>query len=1600
MKSKLKFLLLGVLALVVSTSKADWGIWQAYAIFNTASTDVYYSSGQDGSDPTATLNQRSFGRFNSSQSFILNGFEAKTYKNGSSNVCNAQLYYRVYRTCDSPGSFTAMNGGFICGFPCTGLNSGGDQKWGTSSAQNINILSGLTESGSYVIEIYWQAEGNQNNSGGCDEFAYSSNGGLNFLAYFEYDNNDSFSDGNFTATPTWSGDTGNFTVVNNSDISGLTGSEYQRTHTLRLNASGADVSSISTQITTWQSQQDWYFWMGRRANASETNRTRIWLYSDNSNLEATTGINGYYIQLGAVGADPISFHRVVNGTASTIFTSTSTVYDGAVDYGIAFHVSRNENGVWTIRTSALPQNATETQSTPTALSCITDAATVTQGSFTEATVTPASNGYFGFWAENSVSFNQHVEFDNFTLKTLPANTYVNFNATANSVNETDANFTINIPVNIVNVSSTSGTSVQVAVTSGDTGRLVSYAPQTVTWSASETGTKNAQFTVFGNDNCDDLANLVFTLQNVTGGQSAYINTPSSYTLTINDDDMGYATLLSDDFEDGNANGWSSTGQPSFTADAGAPITGTYSLRKTNTVVSGTAQFFTDLKQSSLAGAFTTWKFNFKNFNRNISSGNYFNIAIASSTTTLHASFDGYVVGPDYNNNDYLTLYSVTGGTYTAILASTIPVTTSTLVMGIQVTRDELGEWELFVDSDGGFDNLVSVGTVTNTAHDALNYFGADFVFTASSSSQFSMDDIVVTQKGCRNEYFSQSPGGNLSAAIWAPTAVGTPQTVVPGRFTRLTVQSGAPVTVDVNANVGDLAVNTGASLDFGSSTVRAYGNIVVDGSTTPGSGTVVLKGNTAQSILGNGVASINNLTVSNDFGSASLIADVETYGVVTIQNGTLQTGGNLTLKSNASGSSSIGVISSNGDISGNVTVERFVPSGPAGYFYIGAPTVATTHTIDNVWNDDMVTTGVVGSDYPSYNFNNVYYYDETVPGDRNQGWVGMSSISDLIDPTKGYAIYQSSPALTVDVTGTIQKGNTTIPLSYTDNSSTGDGWNLVVNPYPSEVNWVSVEANSSDVNTYYYYDGGIGGYRTYSANGGVGSGSPYIPHSQAFFVKATGSSQALNFQEVHKTNTNQAFERSTEEAMFARFVLDMNGQGDEAILAFNENATAAYEPEWDAEKLNSPIASNAEFAFVSADGVYQTIDIRELPTELLQVPLFLDIPEVGEFTISFTELQNIPLGSCLSMEDTFTGIIYSIEEGTTLTFMNEQADYTGNRMVVRVTPSAEIIVSNSNCYGLPNGEISITTPVGDWAWSLTNELGAEVSSSANGGALVFVPAGVYELEMNSLNGECSSSMSDIFITEPANPIVTEYSNSITECDLGTAVFEAIVVNAGEYSWSLLNENDEVISSGSTSDTQVILDQLSAGMYTFQAFTTCSIEEHAFVTYDENAIHGGIVDYQPSLVLDESGSAVVSIAAVLSGNPTVEWKVNGMAAGIGTNFEYVFTEAGNYQVEMIASNATCSLSETITIAVEGAVSVEEALSNEMQLIVRNGGFDVMFGQTVVPVSISVTAMNGQQIYNKSNVTSNEFVDMSGWAVGAYQVTILNDNVEVINRTIIR
>lgn len=1609
--SQIKYSLLLCVLFFTQTAKADWGIWQAYLIANFGGADAYYSTGQDINDPTPTLNNLYLGRYTSSGTLIIDGAEVKTFKNGSSNVCGASMFYRIYRTCDAPGSFNEVTTGIACNFPCSGLNSGGDQKWDNTTA-NINALAGLTLSGTYVIEVYFQGNGNQNNPSGCGESAFSSNGGSNFRAYFEFNNNDSFADGNFTANPIWSGDVAQFQVVNNSDVGGLLGTELVRTHTLRANGTGAGTHSMTTQITSWLDQQDWYFWIGRRElEASGSNRIRVFLYSNSANIEggSGSGVNGYAITFGTTDNDPIEFQRITNGVASVQFTSTASIADNLIDYGVSFHISRSETGVWTIRTSPLPQNAIEAQATPTALSCPETASTVVHGTVLDNTHVPTANGFFGIIASVTSTGLQSSEFDNFRFRAQLPNTKVAFVGTTNTVTESTSNFSTTIGVNLTSPDVFVGASVQVVLVSGDGSRLAGYAPQTITWAPGEGGTKFATFSIAANTVCDDIDNLVFQLQNLTGGLNPTINEPSNFTLVVVDDDTGFATLINDNFEDGNSNGWQSF-NGAWGASNVAPSSGLWSLRRSSTGTAGNSHVVFNTEGSSLNGVTTTWRFNVKHFNRDPSPNNRFLVALASDSTNLAGAYSGYAIGafPEFTGDtDFIKFYRVTNGVLTLLATTSFDVTTSVNEIGFNIERSDAGVWTIQIDPSGDFDNLATVATVTDTAHDNLSFFGVRFEFSSTNSDRLALDDVSVIQKGCRVEYFSQVPGGNLTGAIWSDQTIGTPIAINPGRFTRLTVQAGAPVTFNSDLVCNAFSIRDGAVVNAQNANMRMYGNFATEPNATfnPGTSTVVFKGTELQSVAGSAEPTFYNMTIDNVFGTVTLMDTVRVQNVVTVSKGTLQTGGRLILLSNASRSASIGPLLNGADVSGLVTIQRFITGGSAGYVYLGASTVASPHTIENVWDDDLVTTGVAGSDFPPpYNFVNIYSYNESVLGNRNAGWTPMTNTSNTIDVLRGYSIYMGPGSWTTDVTGNIQKGNVTVPLSYTVTPNVGDGWNLLTNIYPSEIDFLSLEQNSSDINFYHLYDNNLPGYRVYSANLGLGSAPRYIAHSQAFFVKATAVNQSLNFTENVKTATNVAFERSMEDSRFIRFTINRNGQGDEALIAFTDDATNAYDMTLDVEKLESPVASAPELAFVSSDAMLLTIDARPMPYEEMEIPMYLDLPAAGDYEIQITETQNLPFGSCFVIEDVIAGTMYTLEEGLSF-IVSTDAPYQGNRVIIRVTPSLVLNTENISCNAQDDGAIAINAASGDWNWTVTNELGVVVFEGAGATEVTNLSAGTYDVVLANANGNCAAAQASVTLTEPSATLF-EFGAEIASCNLGnTGELILNITNPGNYDYQLVNLNGEIITSGNGTANLLSIDGLAADNYALTITNACISETFEFTTIDENAVSVEPATNQTSFEWEAGTSLPIELTVSAYAADNVVWMLNGEQVGTGHVIPFILTEAGTYVFEVTASTATCEANTTVTITgtTFTTVNVDEA-SNGTLDIVRVGDNAVMqLPSGIGNVHVMVYNAMGQivfeqrEIQNTSNASS---IPMATWSAGIYTFKIFTNETELLTKKLVK
>lgn len=154
----MKFLysLLFYLFAVVSTYAQNAGLFQTYAIFSIDGGANSYRPGRLNADNSPSpLDNTNFGPINSS--IVLNGGEAKTYKNNSGDVQGAQMYYRVYKQAATPGAYILLN------LPFGADLGGGNQKW-TATAANINLAAGLP-SGNYVLNVYFTISATGNTLG-------------------------------------------------------------------------------------------------------------------------------------------------------------------------------------------------------------------------------------------------------------------------------------------------------------------------------------------------------------------------------------------------------------------------------------------------------------------------------------------------------------------------------------------------------------------------------------------------------------------------------------------------------------------------------------------------------------------------------------------------------------------------------------------------------------------------------------------------------------------------------------------------------------------------------------------------------------------------------------------------------------------------------------------------------------------------------------------------------------------------------------------------------------------------------------------------------------------------------------------------------------------------------------------------------------------------------------------------------------------------------------------------------------------------------------------------------------------------------------------
>jgi hypothetical protein len=1421
---------------------------------------------------------------------------------------------------------------------------------------------------------------------------------------------DNFNDGNFSAAPVWSGETAEWQMVTNSDVAA--GASNARTIQVNPQNNNGGSYYLTTPITDWQSSQEWAFWMGRRFQLSGSSNVEIWLYANESNLESNT-VDGYRLMIGdGSGGHEIRLQKMVNGAQSggDIILSNLSIGSTRSDFGLAIRVIRSETGAWQLFCSTMPVSNGQ-GALPTADP--TTNTTNSVGTGTDNTLIPIGTNYFGFkvnMPSGLTSTNRRTtEFDNIQFKPCLPNTTVQLESSSYSTTETAGSITI--PVSITNPHPTLATTVQLVLTSGTASAINNYTTQTITFPAASVTSQNVTITITDNETCEIENAFTFALQNQSGGYAALLGTTASTALVISDDEYYGMTLMSENFESGNANGWNLSPANSFSASTNGPISGSYSLRHVDSgqTASGVASCSFAYDGAGLQGSETTWKFNLNHFNNEPNNTDYIILCLTNINDDIaNEPIDGYAITimPFGGTQDFVRLCRTENDILYPILTTTLDWGTAQGEVGFQITRDAIGVWNLKMDLDGDFNNLVDYGSVTNTFWDHTGYFGAFYAYNTSTKGLLSIDDISIEQSSCAVTYYSQATGEDEDA-IWAPQPVGTAQAITSGPFTSLVVQANHVVDISQTLKCNDLTVNANGTLNANANQVSMLGQFLNNGTFNAGTSTFRFIGNAVQSIGGTGATTFNNIELDNAAGLTANIP-VSLKGQLRPIEGTFNTNNQLTLISNLQGSGSIGQIHSGADVIGQITMQRFVPQAPQHWVYLTNPIL--NQTIQN-WNDDIVTTGFPGSDYPSYNFMSLYTYDEPVAGSKNMGWTGVTNVTDAMDPQAGYIVFMNANAATISMSGDFQKGNVNVPLDYTDvepgtGSLNPDGWNLVGNVYPCAIDWRALHAASTSWvtgnSTYYVYNATESNYRAYNASSQGGTANRYIASGQAFFIQATDVNQSLQFQESVKSTSDAAFQRNTDESMLVRLNLTKGTMTDEVLFTIMDDATGAFDVAYDALKWDSPVTAAPELAILGSDSVKMCINTINAFDESISFPLFVEMPAAGDYTFSVSEVLNLPTGVCITIQDLETGITIPMLQGESIT-LNTTAPYAGYRLLISMNAPLHVNALDATCNGNEDGAIEINSAIEGWT-VLAQDVFGNVHYATDG-IISGLPAGDYNVTYENVDAMCIAASMGVTISQP-EIISAEIQSTVDYCNSGmSGRVEMIVSNTDNFNYTLTNADGVVIASGSSEDAYLMVSNLPAGEFMVNLSANCYSESFGVNLNDINTVDVEITLSTPELNLELGQTVTIAANANSSQDVTYEWTVNGFDGGDQNFLEFVINNPGTYEIICVADNGSCSDIATSTAIVQSTVGIDEEVDGPQAIITRMGNALMISFQnaSASKATISLYSSTGALVMKMSgNADQGQVrtIDMTSLSTGVYTIDVQQDNKVLVRQQIFK
>ncbi|QHJ06847.1 T9SS type A sorting domain-containing protein [Hymenobacter busanensis] len=583
--------------------------------------------------------------------------------------------------------------------------------------------------------------------------------------------------------------------------------------------------------------------------------------------------------------------------------------------------------------------------------------------------------------------------------------------------------------------------------------------------------------------------------------------------------------------------------------------------------------------------------------------------------------------------------------------------------------------------DPGFGtNGISVTDIGNDSEDVINGLDiqadgkivvAGYTTPAGSTTkQFIVARYLGTAAALPNGIWT----GLTSTA--SGVATNWSNNVLPAATDNLVFPAGTPNYAQVTGtlNGSSITVAPGATLTLASTgTLTATGTVTNNG-TLNLLGTLRMQGTAAQELRGSAFEA-HNLEVGP--AGVVLTTPLTVHRMLTLGGGLQTDGQPLVLASDASNSAM--VVNRGGGITGNVTMQRAITASlnpGTGYRHFSSPVVGAalsglaTNGFTPVLNQAYNTSSNPSTVQP---FPNIFEYIEGRPNTATDFDLGWQVPTGTMGAGKGYTVNLPASA-TVALTGPVNAGPVTIPLNY---SGSGNGWNLVGNPYPAPIDWNQVAVPSGVGTALYMYrsSGPYAGTYTSFVNG-VGSGS-VVPAMQGFFVRALAPGKSLLLDESVRMQSyaNPAFYRSGTDTR-PQLQLDLSAAGaatpfDVTYVYCEAGATPAADARFDAWKV---ISTQAGLYTQAGNDALSINGLPALSATSLAVPLVVRVPQAGTYSLS-ASLLHFPAGAEVKLQDLQTGQQQDLLANSTYTFTETTGTGAAARFLLQLRSSVATATS-------------------------------------------------------------------------------------------------------------------------------------------------------------------------------------------------------------------------------------------------------------------------------------------------------------------------------------